>query len=172
MQYNMLNLMVAKEMAINIREITPQDRETVEDILTRFWGGETIVVHGEQFALVTLPGLKAILADEIAGLLHYQIVGEVCEILSLVSLRANQGIGSALLLALEDTARAQGCNKLSLVTTNDNLHALGFYQRRGFHLAALFPGQVAHSRAIKPSIPSIGEDNIPIRDELQLEKLL
>jgi hypothetical protein len=57
-----------------------------------------------------------------------------------------------------------------LITTNDNLHALGFYQRRGFHLNQVFPGRVDQARKIKPSIPEIGENGIPIRDEIRLEK--
>jgi hypothetical protein len=55
------------------------------------------------------------------------------------------------------------------MTTNDNLRALRFYQRRGLRLAALYPGAVEESRRLKPSIPLIGENGIPIRDELELE---
>jgi len=56
------------------------------------------------------------------------------------------------------------------MTTNDNLRALGFYQRRGFRLASLRPGAVDEARrTLKPEIPEIGDDGIPIRDELDLE---
>jgi hypothetical protein len=55
------------------------------------------------------------------------------------------------------------------VTTNDNLGALRFYQRRGLRLVALHVGAVAESRRLKPSIPEVGHDGIPIRDELELE---
>jgi GNAT superfamily N-acetyltransferase len=117
-----------------------------------------------------LQGLKAVMGDAIVGFLHYQFRGPECEILTLASLREGQGIGSALLTAIEALAQAHDYKKLSLITTNDNLHALGFYQRRGFHLAALYPNQVTISRQIKPAIPQVGDDNIPIRDELRLEK--
>jgi RimJ/RimL family protein N-acetyltransferase len=79
-------------------------------------------------------------------------------------------VGSALLAAVEYLARSFGCQRIHLTTTNDNLHALGFYQRRGYHLTGLFPGQVEQSRLLKPNIPEIGDHNIPIRDELRLEK--
>jgi ribosomal protein S18 acetylase RimI-like enzyme len=71
---------------------------------------------------------------------------------------------------LKGWPKTAGCKKLSLITTNDNLQALGFYQRRGFHLAALYHGQLIRSREIKPSIPLVGDHNIPLRDELRLEK--
>ena len=68
-----------------------------------------------------------------------------------------------------DAARAAGCGRLWLVTTNDNVRALGFYQRRGFRLVALRPGAVVISRALKPEIPFVASNGIPIRDELELE---
>ena len=81
-------------------------------------------------------------------------------------------IRDSLLSAVEHRASSLGCQRVILTTTNDNLHALGFYQRRGYQLRVLFPGQVNQSRLLKPSIPEIGDHKIPIRDELQLEKVL
>jgi hypothetical protein len=43
---------------------------------------------------------------------------------------------------VEQIARRAGCTRLSLITTNDNLDALRFCQRRGFRVAALHPGAV------------------------------
>jgi hypothetical protein len=78
-----------------------------------------------------------------------------------------QGIGTALLQAI--TQRLRGTfEALRLTTTNDNLDALRFYQRRGFHLAALRPSAVDEARKRKPSIPQRGDYGIPIRDELDL----
>ena len=56
-----------------------------------------------------------------------------------------------------------------LITTNDNLNALRFYQGRGFRLVAVHPGAVEASRRLKPQIPELGSFGIPIRDELELE---
>lgn len=67
-------------------------------------------------------------------------------------------------------ARRAGCTRLWLVTTNDNLDALRFYQRRGFRLSRLRPGAVDLSRqTLKPEIPEVGTFGIAIRDELELE---
>jgi hypothetical protein len=59
------------------------------------------------------------------------------------------------------------------VTTNDNVDALRFYQRRGFRLRAVRPGAVDDARrTLKPEIPAVGEQGIPIRDEIELERAI
>jgi len=82
-----------------------------------------------------------------------------------------QGAGTALLTAVEAAAAAAGCRRLWLITTNDNLDALRFYQRRGYRLAALYPGAVDEARRVKPTIPLVGNHGIPLHDELELEKV-
>jgi ribosomal protein S18 acetylase RimI-like enzyme len=104
--------------------------------------------------------------------LTYHIDGDACEIVTLDSQREGWGIGTALIEAVKAAARQSGCGRLWLVTTNDNTHALRFYQKRGFILAALHRDAVAASRAIKPEIPFFGVDGIPIRDEIELEMSL
>lgn len=74
-----------------------------------------------------------------------------------------------LLDALLEAARRGGCRRLWLITTNDNLNALRFYQRRGWRLVAVHAGAVDEARKVKPQISVIGEDGIPIHDEIELE---
>lgn len=159
-------------MPFKITKITTSDLEEVLKIVEEFWGDHTIISQGQVFDASELSGLKAVEQNRIAGILHYEIQGNNCEILTLASLKEGQGIGSALLNALEDIAKEKNCRKLSLSTTNDNLHALGFYQRLGFYITALLPGQIKVYRKLKPAIPEIGEHDIPIRDEVRLEKRL
>lgn len=157
-------------MSFIISAITQQDSEDVSQIIRDFWGGEPIIAHDMTFKTADLHGLKAVLNGKIIGILHYQIRDAVCEIVTLASLKEGLGVGSCLLDAVERIARDARCGRLYLTTTNDNLHALGFYQRRGFKLTALYPGKVNQSRKIKPTIPVTGDARIPIRDELRLEK--
>ena len=82
------------------------------------------------------------------------------------SLVARQGVGTALLAAVQRAAREMTCTRLWLITTNDNVDAIRFYQRRGFVLSSIHPDALAESRKIKPQIPQIGNYGIPIRDEL------
>ena len=159
-------------MTLKIESIVENDKADIEEMISHFWGDATIVVHSDIFHPTELAGLKAKIGTSIVGFLHYLIMGEECEIITLASFEQGQGIGSALLAKIEQIARAKQCHKLILTTTNDNLYALGFYQRRGFYLTELKPGQVDISREIKPTIPLVGENNIPLRDELQLEKMI
>jgi ribosomal protein S18 acetylase RimI-like enzyme len=94
------------------------------------------------------------------------------EITSLDSLRAGKGIGTTLINKVMEEARTKKCHRLFLITTNDNLNALGFYQRRGFELSKLYRGAINESRKLKPGIPLIGANNIPLRDEIELEMML
>ena len=116
------------------------------------------------------PALLAWSGDELAGAATYVVSGSDCELLTLHAASRFRGTGSALLTALQDVARGAGCRRLWVVTTNDNVDALRFYQRRGFRLAHLRPGAVTQSRAVlKPEIPTSGSYGIPLRDELELE---
>ena len=109
----------------------------------------------------------------VAGVVTYLIEGDRCGVVSLDAVTEGAGVGTALLEAACDAARRAGCRHIELVTTNDNVHALGFYQRRGFVLAELRPGAVDHARAtLKPEIPQVGRHGIPIRDELLLTRSL
>jgi N-acetylglutamate synthase-like GNAT family acetyltransferase len=82
------------------------------------------------------------------------------------------GSHQPLVESLAERARATGCARLVVATTNDNVDALRFYQRRGFHLIALRPGSIEDARRLKPSIPAVGEHGIPLRDEIELARPL
>lgn len=82
----------------------------------------------------------------------------------------HRGIGRALLDAAVAALAAEGARRVWLVTTNDNLVALRLYEQAGFRLTALRPGAVDEARrTLKPSIGEIGDNGIPIHDELELE---
>jgi GNAT superfamily N-acetyltransferase len=152
-----------------IRAATADDRAWIERHLTRSWGSATVISRGTAHDASHLPALVAVQDDEIVGLATYNVAGDECELVSLDALRRGQGMGSALLAAVAEQATRHGCHRLWLITTNDNLDALRFYQRRGMRLVAVHPGAVDESRRLKPSIPLIGEHGIPIHDELELE---
>jgi GNAT superfamily N-acetyltransferase len=119
------------------------------------------------------PALLAVSGDELAGVLTYVVEGGDCEILTLHATRRWSGTGTKLIEAVAELAREGGCRRLWVLTTNDNVDALRFYQRRGFRLAQLNPGAVDEARVhLKPEIPREGEYGIPIRDELVLEREL
>src|SRR5215217_7223600 len=103
------------------------------------------------------PAILAWGGDELVGVATYVIAGTDCELLTLHARRRFTGTGSALLTAVQGVALNAGCTRLWVVTTNDNVDALRFYQRRGFRLVRLRPSAVDQSRAaLKPEIPTSG----------------
>jgi len=157
------------DFSIVVQPISVEDHAWVKNLLEQFWGDARVVVHGEIFQADLFPGFIAKFGPEIIGLLTYFIRDLQCEVISLDSLIEDRGVGSALLRTVSQEAIMKGCKRLWLVTTNDNLHALGFYQRKGFVLCGLRPGAVNNSRVIKPSILLVAQNGISIRDEIELE---
>lgn len=155
-----------------LQTIGPEHLELVRRVWGQRWGGLTMVVHGQVYHADQLPGLLAFAGAELLGAVTYRLEGGECEVMSLDSFREGAGVGTALLQAVVELARAQGCRRLFLITTNDNLGALRFYQKRGLRLAALHPDAVTRARDLKPGIPLLGDHGIPIRDELELELAL
>jgi GNAT superfamily N-acetyltransferase len=151
-----------------ILEIMPEDHAWVVALLEDRWGSTTILSRGRVHQADGLPGYILWDKDMRMGLITYHIDGGSCEIVTLDSLAEGKGIGTALIEALHDRAVDLACDRLWVITTNDNLPALRFYQKQGFRLTALYPGVVDESRRLKPSIPLAGYADIPIRDEIQL----
>jgi len=152
-----------------IRPLTAKDLPRLIEFWKEQWGGEEMLVHGQVFRPEQLNGF---IAEDWSGVITYIIQDDSCEIISLNSLKENRGIGTALIHKVADEAHKQNCRRLFLNTTNDNLHALGFYQRRGFELTAMRRGAVDEARKIKAGIPLMGMNGIPLRDEIELEIIL
>jgi len=159
-------------IAFTVHPLAGEDRDWVRRLVIERWGAPSVVAHGVAYHPEALPGFYALCEGARVGLVTQHIAGDACEIVTLDSLREGIGIGAALIAAVRQAALAAGCRRLWLVTTNDNLPALRFYQKRGFRLAALRPGAVDAARRIKPQIPLIGLDGIPIHDEIELEMIL
>src|SRR5689334_10051546 len=99
------------------------------------------------------------IAGDWEGLITYRIEEGRCEVTLLKSLREGEGIGSVLLDATVVAARDAACSDVWLVSTNDNLHALKWYERKGFTVTEVREGAVDRSRAtVKPSIPTHNPD--------------
>jgi DNA-3-methyladenine glycosylase I len=161
---------------IAVRSIEPRDLTWIREELIRNWGSTQISSLGRWYDADILPGFIAARRDgvERVGLLTHTppVAGEGCEVITLSSRIENAGVGSLLLAAAVKASEAAGCSRVFLTTTNDNLRAIGFYQRRGWHLVAVHRGAMDRAREIKPSIPLMGHYGIPLRDEIELETTL
>jgi GNAT superfamily N-acetyltransferase len=147
----------------------PENRPALEAFL-RDRNALRVARRGALVHSLDHPGVLAWSDGELIGVATYVVDGDECELLTLYAVTRLTGIGSALLTSVQDIARDAGCRRLWVVTTNDNVDALRFYQRRGFRLVLLRPGAVDRSREmLKPGIPRSGAYDIPLRDELELE---
>jgi GNAT superfamily N-acetyltransferase len=156
------------EPETKIRPVNEGDRPMLAWLVAELWGSEVVAVHGNLLRPGELPGFIAERARRVAGLLTYQLIGESLEIVTLNAIDRRAGIGTLLIEATVGTARHFRCRDIRLTTTNDNVDALRFYQRRGFRLAELRPGAVDRSRQEKPQIPRVGDYGIPLHDEIDL----
>lgn len=158
-------------MKFRIVNIDIDTKNFVVDYIGRNWGSSIVVTRGKIHKVAELYGFVALEEGEVKGIITYNIENNECEIVSLDSLCENCGIGSALVEQVVIEATAHGCKRVWMITTNDNTHALRYYQKRGFDLVAIHRNAINESRKIKPQIPLIGFDGIPILHEIELEKL-
>ena len=157
---------------VSLRQLTVDDLPRLRAGWKKNWGDEFVVAHGVIYYPDTLDGFIAHDGDEWIGEITYTVSENECEIVSLDSARQGMGVGTMLIHKVIEEAREKDCGRIFLITTNDNLNALGFYQKRGFELATVHRGAINDSRKIKPGIPLIGANNIPLRDEIELEMIL
>lgn len=148
------------------------NKQVLIDLFIDNWGNDEMVVSSGTYQLSDLSGFVAFDEAEIIGVITYIIRNDQIEIISLDSFIENVGIGSQLLKKLEEISEEKDITKISVITTNDNLNALKFYQKRGYSIKKVIPNAVEKARNQKPSIPLLAENGIPIRDEIVLEKYL
>lgn len=156
-------------MDVKIRDIAPDDRTWVSAFLREQFGSTRVVSRGRLHQADELPGFIARCDGQPAGLLTYDVAGAGLEVVTLHAARPGLGLGKALLDAALAAARSRGCARLWLITTNDNQPAARFYERRGMTRVAVHRDAVTEARAIKPEIPELGVDGVPIRDEIEYE---
>jgi GNAT superfamily N-acetyltransferase len=154
---------------MNVKTISSDNREQINDFISSHWFSTVMVVRGELVDMTILDGFAAYEGEKIIGLVTYKIKDTECEIMSLDSLMEKQGIGTALVNKVIETARENKCMKIKLITTNDNINAIRFYQKLGFDMAKLYHNALDISRKLKPSIPLLGEFDIPLKHEIEFE---
>lgn len=157
---------------ITINPLNKSNKMWAYKLLEQQWGKPGIITRGKLHDTTQLSGFVTIENEDPIGLITYTIERNECEIISLNSLQEGRGIGSSLIDEVASEAKNNGCYRMVIITTNDNINALHFYQKRGFHISAIYPNALETSRKLKPTIPLIGIDGIPLRDEIELEKIL
>ena len=153
-----------------VREATDADRRAVRRLLEEDFGRTKIVAFGEVMDLDATPALVAIMHTDPSGALSYRLLGDALHVVALATdpMWQRSGVGGHLLAEAELLARRLSLTRLVVATTNDNLPALYFYQRRGYRMTDLVPNSVAEHTHQEVA----GFAGIPVRDEIRLEKRL
>jgi ribosomal protein S18 acetylase RimI-like enzyme len=157
---------------IYIRKKQKDDADLVHDLMVKSWGGEPLVVYGKNYYPSKMDGILICQDKQVVGFLIYDKLDLKYEILVFEIFKKFEGIGTFVLNEFIEIAKREDCKKVVVMTTNDNLDALRFYQRRGFVITHIIPNALELSRKMKPNIPENGDYGIPIRDEIVLERLI
>lgn len=159
-------------MKFTIKKITEKDKDWVLQV-TRKWGADFVVSRGRKIYPSEIEGFYAEHSDgERTGLVTYEIIDNQCEVVTLDAFNKFQGIGTALLDEVIIEMKKRSISRLWLITTNDNLDAIRFYQSKGWKMCEIHVDAIEVSREIKPSIPQIGQYGIPISHEIEFEMFL
>jgi ribosomal protein S18 acetylase RimI-like enzyme len=153
---------------VMVRESTDSDRQAARELFAQDFGRTKIVAFGEVMDLDQMPTLVAVMHSEPSGALAYRLLGgNTLHIVALATdpMWQRSGVGGHLVAEAELLARRLKLTRIVVATTNDNLPALYFYQRRGYRLTALEPSSVMNAHGEQP-----GFAGIPVRDEIRLEK--
>ncbi|MCL2195313.1 MAG: GNAT family N-acetyltransferase [Oscillospiraceae bacterium] len=140
-----------KHVTYAILPIAAAHRAVVDTHIAEHWGGPFMVSRGVLHDTRSQPGFVAVSDDEILGYALYDLASDGCGITVLQSLRPNQGVGRALINAVVRAAQDATCKRVWLVTTNDNTHAIRFYQRAGFALRAVHINAMEQAQTANPT---------------------
>lgn len=157
---------------MEFKRIDPSSRGKIDAFIEQSWHTTTMIIRGKEIDMTKTEGFYLEEEGTILALVTYLADGDTMEITSLDSLRENQGIGGKLVEAVIQEARERGLKRVILITTNDNINAIRFYQKRGFDMVRFFHNAMEASRILKPEIPLIGENGIPLRHEIEFERSL
>ena len=154
------------------REASAEDRAVALALFRRDFGRTSIASFGEIIPLSETSTIVADMQGDISGALAWKRREEdALQIIALATepMWQRSGVGGYLVAEAEIVARRTGARRVVLATTNDNLPALYFYQRRGYRLTEVVRNAWRDNAELTIGV---GFAEIPVLDELRLEKTL
>lgn len=156
-----------------VRPATEDDADWIREQLVREFVGPLIERGDELIDAMALPALISEIDGVRAGLATLILHPDCGEVLTLNAAPPGRGVGSATLEAAESWFVEHGRREARLFVINSNVHALGFYQRRGYRLWAVHRDSITRARELrKPEIPLYDTNGILIADEIEIRKPL
>jgi GNAT superfamily N-acetyltransferase len=157
------------ESQLHLARTKADDAASIRDYMDKRSG--TVRLPGPRGLrdISALNGFVARNSMGLAGLASFELDVDTAHLIWLDSAHPGRGCGGALLQAVIDLARSEGCRKLCTLVGNNNLTAAGFLQKRGFSISGVRAGALAEYRAENPDFIAPGDTAIPARDFLELE---
>ena len=153
---------------MELQRIDTQNRQYANALIQKYFFSLEMVCRDEVIDMTAQDGYLCKTDDGYIGVITWQDRGDMLDVTALCTDASGQGIGTALLTKAKEAAVLQNKKGVTLITTNDNIQALYFYQTRGFWIKGIDVGAVNRARRIKLVIPLFGEHDIPLRDEIEL----
>ena len=154
---------------MEIKLADKEDKQRVKEIFIREWHSDMMVSKGYTHYVDNLNSIIAKEEQKIVGILTYCFMRHEIEIVSLDSFDEGRGIGTKLLAFAIDYFKSLSPKRIWLITSNDNCNAMRFYQKRGWQMIDIHFNAIKEARKIKPQIPLLGNDKIPILHEIEFE---
>jgi N-acetylglutamate synthase-like GNAT family acetyltransferase len=144
----------------------------MDEKLKENWGSSVIVSRRKKYESIDLSGFIIENNKQKLVICLYKIENNECEMIVLEAFEQRIGMGTALLNRLIENCSNDKIKRIWLITTNDNIDALRYYQKHGFEIVCIYRNEIDYSRKMKPEIPIIGNYGIKIKDEIEMEKVL
>jgi ribosomal protein S18 acetylase RimI-like enzyme len=156
------------KLEYTVERASEEKKKEIGGFVKRFWGEEEQLTFDRRFKVAELPVYVAKLRDSVIGFISTAEVDDAIIIVALGVLPQYQssGVGKGLVEKIEKEAIRRKKKRLLVSTSNDDLPALAFYQSIGFQIYEVKPNVIAHKH--RKILMGIG--NLPIRDELRLQK--
>ena len=156
-------------MSFDVKDIVLEERKKINNFILKRWLSLRMILRGKIVDLKNIDGFYIEDKNNIIAVITYRIVGFSLEIISLDSVYENKRIGSLLINKIKAFANECNLKNIIVITRNDNLRALGFYQKKGFILNKVFFDSIKQACKLKPEIPIKNKNGILIRDEIELK---
>jgi ribosomal protein S18 acetylase RimI-like enzyme len=152
-----------------IKEKTTEDNSWIVEYMEREWGGNFIITNGRMHYIEQLAGIILSENQKNIGICLYEEGNNECEIVLLEAFEKNKGVGTILIKEMISRMKNMNWRRIWLITTNDNLDAIRFYQRRKFRINKINKNGIDKARKLKHTIPLVGNYGIPIHGEIEME---
>jgi len=155
---------------MNVRPVTPADREWIAELVIAAFGSVRVMSHGELVEDASLLDGFAVEHDgRPVGCALLDVVDQKAELVVIATNYRGAGAGTSLLEAVVERAKQEGWTRLWLITSNDNTDAIRLYQRAGWDWVDFRRDAITRGRDLKPEIPETGNHGIPLRHEIEFE---